>query len=42
MALPRGLRAVPPVAERQDAGFVRVAEMPGMTGLWVMRRAERE
>jgi hypothetical protein len=33
-----GYGAVPRVATLEAAGWVRVGEVPGLTGLWMMRR----
>jgi hypothetical protein len=30
---------VPPLLELEAQGSVKVAELPGLTGLWVMKRA---
>jgi len=37
-----GYGAVPPVAHLEAAGWHRVGEVPGLTGLWVMRRGRTE
>ncbi len=34
-----GYGAVPPVGQMEAAGWVRVAEVPGLVGLWVMKHA---
>jgi len=34
-----GFGAVPPLQELEAQGWVRLAPVPGLTGMWVMKRA---